>query len=566
MSPRRSALVAIALVALVWSATLLVLDGRGLWTTDNANKLLQLQAATRSNYTDYALPWPGREIDPDLQLNPVPAPFSHVVDGAIHSQYPPLFATLSSMPYRAFGHVGLYLLPLACSVLMLAGVYRLAAGLALRPAACVGAVLLAGLGTPLWFYAVVFWEHAIAVCLCVWAVHFHRRFGDGRRVRWLLPGALLATAAVGFRQELILFCSALALWAVVTARGRRVRVAATWAGGAAAVLLPLLLFQAATVGNALGFHVASNLTTLGGHLSSRGTVFYNLFVAAGPSTALSVALALPCCALLAWNPRLSDRRFGRLFPFYALLGSVAGAVVLAGFFLSEAGPIAQLLRSNSLFPAAPLILLALARGPDRERESGATLLWIVVVAFVAAYWLAAPKISSGGIHWGNRFLLPAYPLLAVLAARNLARWRGLGRRGGWAAGAVASVLALSLVAQLYSISLLDRKKTFSARINAELARRDEPIVVSDVWWVPQALYSEFYRRPMFLVRSPRQLGLLADRLERAGHGRYLFVTAAGDATASPATVVIDDDGLEFFSLQWRSFSTSARRAGDRPPS
>ena len=92
---KQSAFASIALVAAVYLLTLVSIEERGFWTTDNANKFLQLQALVASDYADAAISWPGRGVDPDLTLNPLPAPFSHVESGKLHSQYPPFFAAVS---------------------------------------------------------------------------------------------------------------------------------------------------------------------------------------------------------------------------------------------------------------------------------------------------------------------------------------------------------------------------------------------------------------------------------------------------------------------------------------
>jgi hypothetical protein len=145
---------------------------------------------------------------------------------------------VSSIPYRLIGMNGLYLLPFISSLLTLLGVARIVStALARRssgdggplgksdleetrpppvPAGGSGplvvvSILGAGFLTPLWFYSAVFWEHAIAVCLCIWAVYFHLSFLKRRNLLDLAIGSALCAIAIWFRDELYLFMLVLVL-------------------------------------------------------------------------------------------------------------------------------------------------------------------------------------------------------------------------------------------------------------------------------------------------------------------------------------------------------------------
>ena len=90
-------------------------------------------------------------------------------------------------------------------------------------------------------------------------------------------------------------------------------------------------------------------------------------------------------------------------------------------------------------------------------------LWWVTLGYAILYGLTAPLVSSQGMHWGNRFLVGLYPLLAALAAVNAAEWAARIRpRLAWAAVPVGLALLVSLAAQVYSIHLLREKKRFSS--------------------------------------------------------------------------------------------------------
>ena len=72
---RDSAIGSVALIAAIYLITLVLIQERAFWITDNANKFLQVEALLASGYTDYAIPWPGAGIDPDFRYNPLPDPW-----------------------------------------------------------------------------------------------------------------------------------------------------------------------------------------------------------------------------------------------------------------------------------------------------------------------------------------------------------------------------------------------------------------------------------------------------------------------------------------------------------
>src|SRR5262245_14428550 len=89
----------VLLVALVLLATVAPLGKRAFWVIDNAAKFLQLEALVASGYRDSSIPWPGRDLDPEYRMNPMPPPFGVVEGGRLHSFYPPAFAAISSLPW-----------------------------------------------------------------------------------------------------------------------------------------------------------------------------------------------------------------------------------------------------------------------------------------------------------------------------------------------------------------------------------------------------------------------------------------------------------------------------------
>lgn len=554
--PGRSVLCSLLAVAACYLAALCSLEKRGFWITDNANKFLQVQALANSRYTDFFIPWPGQVVDPDFAYNPLPYYFTRVESGKLYSVFSPVFALISALFFASLGHWGLYLLPVLSSLAMLAGLAQMARLISPRMAVGHVAVLAAGLCTPVFFYSLVLWEHAPAICLGIWSVRYLLQFLVDSAPKHLFLGLAAAALSVYFRDEFYLLCLVLALCTAAYARAGRLKILVSATLICFVALLPLWLFQWLTIGHPLGYHLSTHLATAAdwaAHLAARPRVFYNLFLASNPIPALSLVLALPFVLAFVLSPRLAAPALQRAVPAYSAVALLSAAVSLGGYFFF-ASPIDYMLKSsNAFFASAPFIALAFLR-TDAANAPLRRWIWLVALSFAALYALAAPKVGSLGIHWGNRYLLLLYPLCALLAAVNLLEWLDR-QRPHLSVGvfAVSAVLALSFVAQVYGISLLAEKKAFSQRLNSELRQRREEVVITNQRWVPHALCSEFYQRPFFYVATPRHYQHLLQRLSERGYESYIFLTQSrGGALQPKPTAEVDDGSLNYFDLQFFS--------------
>ncbi|MGB8656280.1 MAG: hypothetical protein WCE90_00665 [Candidatus Zixiibacteriota bacterium] len=548
---------AVLLVGAIYVISLTFHGKNGFWNVDDANKFIQLKGILASHYSDYSIHWPGSTLDPDFEYNPLPSPFSAVKDHRLFSIYSPIFAIVSSWFFKVFGFWGLYFLPLVFSVFMLFGIARIADIMDCDKTAKNLAVLITGLCTPIWFYSVVFWEHIIAVSLGVWGLSFCLEFLKSGSRRCLVLGAVVSSLSIYFRDELYLFCAVLLGAVLLYAPKERLKSAAIFLLTTIISLMPLWSIQWKTMGQPFGFHIGVHLFSASGiaqHISDRPAVLYNLFVASSKILWLSFALTLPFVIAFLLNPKLSEKSFKVAVPLYLLVGLASSGFGL-GLYLFADSPISQMLHSNSLFTASPVLILAFMRyrnsvmaEPDLSLKR---VLWLVALAYAMVYGLTAPKLGSTGIHWGNRFLLILYPLLAILAAVNLAQWWScFNRKINWGKLVIVLAVGLSLGAQVYSLNVLRKAQVFSYRLNQEMEKRSEEIIVTDVWWVPQELYSQFYKKPIFLVRSQVQYDQLIEKLISRGYKEILFISPLFEGKAHPGAAEVTDNGLNFFNLQY----------------
>lgn len=541
----RTALATIVVILAGYGAAWLWLPQTGFWSGDSGCKYIQMEEIVRSGYRTYSVTWPGRDLDPELTFLPVREPFGRIVDGELFLQYSPVFAIASSPFWRSAGFAGLFLLPLLAGLLTLAAVWRLAALVTDSPAARPTAVLLAGFATPLLFYSLAWWEMMPGVCLATWAMAFGLEWvRDGRR-RSIVAAAALAGLAIWFRDELVVFAAGLA--AATTLFGRRsVPGLATFAATLVAAVAPLALFQAWALGSPLGHHFGEVALDAARFLPDRVTVFENLLLGNHGQRWISLAAGVAPVALFFAAPRLGAGAHSWVVPVLAAVATLTGLGMLAGH-LGADNPVTWLLHANGLFAVTPVLWLGLVR---QDASPARRALWLVLLFYVAGYVIAAPVANSEGIHWGCRFLLAAYPGLAVLAADTVVRWwsREAPRRTVLALPVAAAIL-LSVGFQLHSVRLLHHRQTLSARLNDAVLARPEPVVVATGWPVPQELYRVFHEKPVFLLRDSAHSGLLREKLTAAGHGGAVWVAWPPRPGPSAPGRRIVDDPLSFPSFE-----------------
>lgn len=558
----------------IYIATFLVLPRDGFWINDNGCKYIQLQGLIKTGYRDFSIPWPGQSVDPSYTCNPLPSPFGHVVDGKLYGTFSPIFPLLSSFFYRLLGNTGLYILPLLGGLLTLPAVWSLAGRLSMGPSvkriAQPLAVFVVGLCTPLWFYSVTFWEHTLAVCLIAWSVLCCTYFVQNGSTGRLAATAALCGLGVYFRDELYLFGSVIAVISIIYSRQRR-RDVLVFAGVFVLTVLPLWVIQWLALGHPLGHHFRTGSLldiSVAQHVSSRWSVAGLLLLNTDRNTWLSVAIAAPYLMLLLLYPRTSRRVFSRAVPICALIAILTGAVIMARHLQAES-PVWWLVHTNGLFAGSPVLLLAFIRtrqatdGPGAEeaavvRDRVRRTVWLTVLLYTVVYVLFAPGVHSGGIHWGCRYLLPVFPLLGAMVAATIGDWwtshRGRSRVDQ---ASLCLIVALTICLQFYSLTLLYRRKQFSAELNRVVAQRPEKVIVASGWFIPQELARCFFDKQVFLVNTQRAADQLITVLRQTGTRNILYAASPPTPAAGEGeSVVLDDGSLRFISVELRPLSLS----------
>jgi hypothetical protein len=552
---RFRSIAAVVVCGLVFAVTVWFLPRGGFWINDCGLKFLQVQALIAQGPWDPSIPWPGAVLDPGFQYVPIQPPFAYVLNGKLFAQYPPVFALLSTIPFRMLGSAGLYLLPLLGGLATLEAVRRLAralatedlpAGSSVRIAEGL-AVLVVGLATPVWFYSATFWEHTPAVALIASSLawHLNRRSKTDGGVH---GSAILLGLAACFRSDVYLFAAAWFVVLLIPPETRRLALRFLVVFLLACV--PLWLYQSAALGRPLGLHHYGAHPFENGLMSflhDRWTVTWNLLIrthehAAGSIPAIATWLLLG----FSW---LTRRNVSAAFRTAATAAAtLTGAMVLANLWRSDQ-PMWQLFSANSLLAGSPLLILAMQPRSPRTSSDARRRVLAVLAGHIALYGLAAPTLNSEGIHWGCRFLMPAYPLLGAMAGVAatrvfLAAGTAAPVRLAQTALAVA-VLAVSFAMQIGSIALLYRRQAAAARLNDIVSTIPGEVIVTDTWYAAQELAPIFFQRPIFLAAHRRDEAGLHRLLSDQGVFRVLHLRAWNPAEAPPGEAQVLDDGMGF---------------------
>lgn len=390
------------------------------WGLDPGARFFQVINFSLQNQS---LAYSGQVLDPAQRFVPFKPPFAFEHMGKVYGIYNPLFVALSSLFYRLFSFDGLYIIPLLSSFATLVLTTLLIREVAPRWQALIP--LVVGLGSPLLFYALTFWEHTLGVGLATGSVLLCYR-SHQRNAPW--SGLFLAGIAAGFafvfRPELSTWCLAMLVSALFVWPKHRVRMFIAFSAGVMLVIGLFQLYEWIIFRALVRRHITNN---------------YGGFFLLGVPAWIERQVSFMMTFLLPSHQR----------SFWLLLwGGVGGLVIL---FLCVRQPVVQrtvrvlmlllmlvmsgLLLQNigstlifdditQTFP--PICFTALAfvmpRAPSFVRaERLLRFLFGTVVIFLVLVFLTTFNDASGG-QWGPRYLMVIVPAFTVIIFGCVAHW------------------------------------------------------------------------------------------------------------------------------------------------
>jgi len=190
-----------------------ILPPKTLWSPDEGPKFLQLtNLRIEKGHLAQDIVYPGKDIDPHLhfaQADPQWG-FIRIRNEKQYFQRLPIFPAISLPFHKLFGMFGIYILPALGGALL--GVFAL--GLLPPTDRRIAMWILIALGSPVFVYAVIFWEHTVASGVAMSGAWLGVQIGDIRRKApikkifgWLTVGALFGLAII-MRLEIAFFAAA----------------------------------------------------------------------------------------------------------------------------------------------------------------------------------------------------------------------------------------------------------------------------------------------------------------------------------------------------------------------
>lgn len=506
------------------------------YSGDIGVKYVQARALAAAHFGSLDIPYPGAFLDPAGDFRPMRPPFVMATGGTVQAIFSPLSAMLQAVVIFAGGLRGLVLLSIAGAV----GTLAAAASLA-QPTRQVPLLLMLGLASPLWFYAVSGWEHAPAVAcgtlgfLVAWRARTLREA--------CAAGCLVGCGAV-LRDEVVLLMPG--ILAILVWRCRRAAPLAAALGG---VLIPLALAAGVEVGwfhRPAAAHVrhAVHLVQRAAHLTGAPNPDVP---ALAPFTLRDRYATVVQYWLLGYgNDRLIALFAAALVAALALRRTMGSSLALFAWLLMMAALAALDLREviaapkwlAGLLRVSPWLTFALLPLPAKEEPAPGhdpvllQGLRRAILATGAAYLaLAFAGVdTTGGKALGPRLLLPLLPLLAVSAVATIGTYLAArdpwDRRIGTVGVALAGMaLAIHLGGCLPAYYARNREDAKGIRA---VAQSGERVIVADDEFTAQLLLPLYYRRILLLASAPDEWHPLGARLAAARVSSLLVATRWSD--------------------------------------
>lgn len=530
------AAVMVVVLLVIYGTLFWVLPRQVFFSGDEGEKAIVVAStARRGDLWHPIFEYPGQSFDPQAKY--IFALWVKVIDGQPVPWHLSTLFFLNPPLYRLFGFDGLYVLPFLAGIGVAWLAWRLAK-LAAVPRAWV-VPLIAGLGTPAFFFSLTTWDHMPVVFYATLLVYLMALQVERRRPWLMALAGVCAGLGLWSRYEMYLFVpTAVLAYAYVFRQARdRWWGLLPFAGGLGVVVAAMLAQQTAVYGGLSG-NILTGMSSARAESGLAASWFEQarnlilrqanivLFMTVDGSAVWGERVLLACgFALTVLVHRVARWQ-------HPVLVIIAVAMQIAGTVLAFVHP--RLGHTMiGLVPTVPLASLALScavsaqsaqRTPDQLVRD---LVLTLSVLFLMLGLFLLP--AFGGLSWGPRYLSPLFPLLAILA------WTRVGDRlavpsKGHARAAInvawGAILVCSLAVQTVGIKwLYDYKQEMVGWY--EMTRRlDVDYVLSDQHWYFQQIATLYFDKVFLAPYAPDHYLDVVTQLYAHGVRRFAWIPAA----------------------------------------
>lgn len=507
------------------------------FSSDSGLRFLQIQQLLTQYWQSFAIDYPFQNLDPEWQHVPYYYAFV-VIDNNLFLEISPFFPLIASLFYYFLGEFGLPFVPVLGGVASAWGTYNLGRLVHVpHPKWLFWATVLA---TPLLFYSIQLWDHSLATALSVWSLYFIAKGIVHKRTWMFVPGGLLLGLSLGQRPEMYVFAIAVAagmLWAVWL----NWRAWAMFLGGGFWGVAPLWWLQYQWVGHPLGLPTASALLGYG-RLEQYAVI---------PNNGITITRLLKISRFLTYVESRDTVTF-----LATLLVAVGTGIVFLGLYrehksylavglpLASGGYLLFILRAlqvplTGLMTTFPLFVFSLI--PPKftteppENRSVHRLIGVTTVVFLIIMLTIWP--AYGGKQWGARYLLPAYPLLLLLAFwayTTLIQMRPETDFTKLVAATANTLLICSVLLQLTSLYLFNTIRQEGLELIRWMDSVQAEVVITNSPFVPSALTS--LDKDFLFVRDDSALATVIARFPEEGIEQFMVASLTEEPLSVPDQV------------------------------
>lgn len=537
MNPRiKTALHLLLLTIILYALAWLLMSTLTFFSSDNGLRFVQIQELIRQDGQTFAVSYPARYLDPELDYTPFYFAYS-LVDGEIFLQISPFLPLITAGLYAALGTFGLPIIPVLGGVFTAAAIFSLGRlARVKRPYLLLWSAVFA---TPVAFYSLELWDHTLAVAFALWSLVGVAYSFQSKRWPYALLGGMALGLGLGQRPEIYAFALALGI-GILMIGWRQWRIWSALIIGALLTALPVWFLQWQWTGHPLGMATAPHIFGYGLRDAYAYTnpplpridilSIYMLYVQNQEPITFAAALTTICGMFLTifsvriprWQkPWLLWLGFALLICGTALtIGYTFGATI-PGFF--------------TIFPLAAIALIFIDKAQDLS--SGrigyllAFLAGLLFLGLMIAFWP-----TPGGAQWGTRYLLPAYPLFVFLAfyVMRIQNQILTGTFSKTFRRVAAGLFIATLIVQSYGIIILvdyHREETLTKEAVAELPAE---VVLTNNPFFPSVMSAT--DKQFLYVNAPEDFQDLIPRLFAAGIDRFALLTLQERPISAPKQV------------------------------
>ncbi len=504
-------LVLMLLIAGAYSSALFFLPKDVFCATDCGNKFIQVQHIDR--YGSMDIHYPAKKLDPEFKYFPYCAHHFKKLGNKIYSFYPFYFPVISAPFYKLFGAAGLYILPLAASLLCFVVMFFMMKKLGMEKA-FPNAALIMAVCSPMFYYSLVFWEETPAVFLFALGTFFaikalkHKKHGA---LFLFVGGSFLGLSTVLREEGYALMIASFFAFALCS-RNNRKRAWLIPIGWLVA-MVPLWIFQYSVYGNFMGIHASgyNALQDSGGIISAiwekLGNFYFYIFMSwpfiYGTFAALSLILTIAVFSATFIKPARRWIVLPGLFIFSI------GSAIFAYLIIASAQPVFNLLFTQALLPQTPFLFpVFLAIRPlMKTRNRGAKFMLILSLAYIFCACLALNRRDIGLI-WGPRHFLFLFPLLVPLALYSC-RLLLKEEKSKWGKKSLiflfGLLIAISASIQTWGIQLLSIEKNSAREMLSAFKATKENVIITDIYWLPEQVAAVYFDKKFLMVDKKNTL-------------------------------------------------------------